>query len=149
MASLITLIALTLIFFIIRKHTGPAHLAMIAGLSVYELFATDATDWLVRTMPELNPDFVSAVLYIALVAACPLILYFRSNKGGLTGLLRLLEALLFAGLMTALISAELAHFVSFDVLSQQIANFLKEIEGTIVLVGVATAYLDILCFHRR
>ena len=67
----------------------------------------------------------------------------------MTGLLRLIEAGIFALLMTSLLAEPLAYFFQFDGLSHQIADFVRSIEGYIVLAGVATAYIDILFIRNR
>lgn len=147
MAVIVVLAALTLIFFVIRKHTGPAHLAMIAGLSVYEMFGVQLVNAIVPAV-GLEQELIKHAVYVALVAAFPLLLYLRSSHGGMHGLLRVIEAAMFAAIMTSLLAEPLAYFIPFDNLSSDIANFIKSIEGSIVAVSVAAAYLDILFLRR-
>ena len=148
MVIIITLAALAFLFFAVRKHTGPAYLAMIAGLSVYEMFGRDFADWLRQLSINLPADTLDMIIYALLILVFPLILYFHSSRGGMTGLLRLAEAAIFAVLMTSLLAEPLSYFFQFDGLSHQIAAFVKSIEGYIVLVGVVTAYIDILFIRR-
>jgi hypothetical protein len=136
------------LFFLVRKHAGPAHLAMIAGLSVNTLFGPQLLDLVAHFFPEAHLATVAQAVYLTLILFFPLLLYLRSARGGLSGLLRLIESAIFAALLTALISDSLAQFFEFDVIARQIADFIKSIEGYIVLAGIVSAYLDILLYHK-
>ena len=144
MVICITLAVLAFLFFAVRKHTGPAHLAMIAGLSVYEMFGRDFANWLRSLSINLPADTLDMIIYTLLILVFPLLLYFHSSRGGMHGILRLAEAAIFAILMTSLLAEPLAYFFQFDGLSHQIAGFVKQVEGYVVLAGVATAYIDII-----
>ena len=148
MIILITLVALFVLFFFVRHHTGPAHLAMIAGLSVYELFGVQFSEWIHSFATGMPLDLIKTIVYVALILVFPLILYLRSSRGGMSGILRISEAALFSALLTSLLSATLAKYISFDGLATQISSFISSIEGTIVLVGIASAYFDILLYHK-
>jgi hypothetical protein len=148
MIVICALIIFFAIFFLVRKHAGPAHLAMIAGLSVFTLFHTQFADLLHRLIPTAPIETLEQALYLLLIVFFPLLLYFRSARGGLSGLLRLVEAAIFAILLTALISDPLSRFFEFDVIARQIADFIASIEGYIVLAGIVSAYLDILLYHK-
>ncbi len=146
MVIIIALAVLVFIFFFLRKHTGPAHLAMIAGLSVFELFGLGLVQWLhgldfLRAAPE---SLLKNSVYLALIVAFPIILYLRSGRGGFGGIFRFIEALIFAAVMVSLISEPLAYFFPFDSLATQISNFIQTIKGPIVAVGVIAAYVDLL-----
>ena len=148
MIILITLVALFVLFFFVRHHTGPAHLAMIAGLSVYELFGVQFSEWIHSFATGMPLDLIKTIVYVVLILVSPLILYLRSSRGGMSGILRIAEAALFSALLTSLLSATLAKYISFDGLATQISSFISSIEGTIVLVGIASAYFDILLYHK-
>ena len=148
MVIIATLVALFLIFFFVRHHTGPAHLAMIAGLSVYEMFGTQFADWIHKLLTGVPLDLIQTGVYIALILLFPVLLYLRSSRGGMFGILRVVEAALFSALLTSLLSATIAKYVTFDSLATQISNFITSIEGTIVLVGIGAAYFDILMYHE-
>lgn len=148
MIILITLVALFVLFFFVRHHTGPAHLAMIAGLSVYELFGVQFSEWIHSFATGMPLDLIKTIVYVALILVFPLILYLRSSRGGMSGILRIAEAALFSALLTSLLSAILAKYISFDGLATQISSFISSIEGTIVLIGIASAYFDILLYHK-
>lgn len=148
MTIIIALVAFTLIFFVIRKHLGPAHLAMLAGLSVYEMFGVDCTNWLSSQL-NTSTELMGHALYLVLVAVFPLILYLHSARGGLHGILRIAESVMMAILLTALISEPLAYFFPFDDLAHQISDFVISIEGPILVAGIVTAYLDILFLRNR
>lgn len=146
MVIIIALAVLFFIFFFLHKHTGPAHLAMIAGLSVYELFGLGLVQWLhglefLQAAPE---NLLKSTVYLALIVAFPIILYLRSGRGGFGGIFRFVEALLFAVVMVSLISEPLAYFFPFDSLATQISGFIQNIKGPIVVVGIIGAYVDLL-----
>lgn len=147
MVIIATLVILFLIFFLLKHHAGPAHLAMIAGLSVYNMFGVQFADWLHQNIQNVPPDLIKTILYLALITVFPLLMYLRSRRGGLGGILRIAEAAIFAVIMTALLAAPLAKYLPFDTLSGQIATFIANIEGPLVLVGIISAYIDIL-FYR-
>lgn len=148
MVIIAVLVGLFALFFFIRHHSGPAHLAMIAGLSVYEMFGVQFTEWLHKAASGIPLELAQTIIYLALILVFPLLLYLRSHRGGLFGILRIAEAAIFACIMTALLSATIAKFLPFDSLSGQISNFISSIEGPLVLVGVIAAYLDIMLYHE-
>jgi hypothetical protein len=144
MVIIITLIILFTLFFLIRKHTGPAHLSMIAGLSVYALIGHQLTDLIANNLTAASIPLIENLVYVAFILVFPLILYLRSGHGGLGGILRIVEAAIFATIATALLSGPLAYFFPFDALSTQIHTYITSIEGPLITIGIAAAYLDIL-----
>lgn len=148
MVIIITLIVLFIILFFIRHHTGPAHLAMIAGLSVYEMFGANFADWIHKLLDSVPLEYIQSGVYVALILIFPLVMYIHSSKGGLYGALRVIEAAVFATLLTALLSSTLSQYLPFDTLAVQISTFISSIEGPLVLVGVLSAYLDIMLYHE-
>lgn len=144
MVIIVALAILFFIFFILRRHSGPAHLAMIAGLSVYEMFGEGLAKWLSDMWTAVPDTILKYSVYLALIVVFPLLLYLRSGHGGLRGILHVIEALIFAAVMVSLISEPLAYFFQFDNLSTQISAFIKNIEGTIVVIGIVSAYFDLL-----
>ena len=148
MVFLASLVILFLVFFFVRHHAGPAHLAMIAGLSVYEMFGVQFAEWLHKVVSQIPIDLSQVIIYLALILVFPLLLYLRSHRGGLFGILRIAEAAIFACIMTALLSATIAKYLPFDSLSAQISGFISSIEGPLVLVGVISSYLDIMLYHE-
>lgn len=148
MVILITLIVLFAIFFVIRKHVGPAHLAVVAGVSVYQTFGEQLVDMLGKVIEGASLDLVGHCVYLALVLVFPLLLYFHSSHGGLFGILRIIESAAFAALLTSLISGPLAYFFPFDTLATQIFDWIKTFEGPIVVFGLVTAYIDVIFYHE-
>ena len=63
------------------------------------------------------------------------------------GILRIAEALLLSALITSLLAPSIAEWFAFDDLSRQILGFINANLGVIMMVGIGTAYLDIL-FYR-
>lgn len=147
MVIIAVLITLFLIFFFLKRHSGPAHLAMIAGLSVYGMFGVQFSEWLHKLFAQIPLDLAQTIVYLALILVFPLLMYFRSHRGGLFGILRIAEAAIFACIMTALLSATIAKYLPFDTLATKISGFISSIEGPLVLVGVISAYIDIMFYH--
>ena len=144
MVIIIALAVLFFIFFFLRKHTGPAHLAMIAGLSVYQMFGEGLANWIQSLITAAPMQVIQHSVYLSLIVVFPLILYLRSGQGGLGGIFRFAETLIFAAVMVSLISEPLAYFFQFDNLATQVSSFIQSIKGTIVVVGVVAAYFDLL-----
>jgi len=142
------LVILFALFFFVRKNAGPTFLAIIAGLSVYSLFHQMFTDFIVSIFPAAPANLVNQCLYIAFILIFPLILYFRSSRGNIAGLFRLINAGVLAILLTSLLSDSLATYFAFDVIARDIADFVEKAKGIVVLVGVIFAYIEIL-FYRK
>lgn len=148
MVIIITLAVLFGLFFVVRKHIGPAHLAVIAGLSVYEMFGHQFAEYIQKLAENAPIELIENCLFLAFVLIFPLILYLRSYNGGLFGILRLAEAVIFAALLALLIAPALSYFFPFDNLANQIVAQIESFRGIIVLIGVLTAYFDILMYHE-
>ena len=148
MAIIIAAAALLLLFFVVRKHNGVMHLAMTAGLSIYALLGETFAGWLQNVFHDADFELLKMIIYVILVVGFPMLLFFKSSRGGLTGLLHVAETILTTAIVITFIAEPLAYFFSFDALSVQILDFIKTIEGQMITVGVITAYLDILLTHR-
>ena len=147
MILIAVLVALFIVFFFIRHHFGPALLAVIAGLSVYDMFGVNFADWIHKMLDQVPLDIIQSGVFVALILVFPLILYIHSSKGGLFGILRIAEAAVFATLLTAFLSATISKYISFDTIAVQISNFILSIKGPLVLVGVLAAYFDVMMYH--
>lgn len=148
MVIIATLVALFLLFFFLKRHAGPAHLAMIAGLSVYEMFGSQFVEWITKISDKIPAGLADTGVYVMLILVFPLLLYIRSHHGGMYGILRVAEAAVFAAILTALLSATLAKYLPFDTLSSQISGFISSIEGPLVFAGVIAAYVDVMVYHE-
>ena len=148
MVLIALLIALFVLFFFIRHHIGPALLAMIAGLSVYEMFGVDFTKWIHQLLSAIPVEVVQSGVFVALILVFPFLLYLRSSHDSLFGILRIVEAAAIAMLLTVLLSSTIAKYLSFDTIAIQISNFISSIKGILVLVGVLFAYFDILVYRK-
>lgn len=147
MVILIALAAFFALFFLTKKHGGPAHLAVIAGLAVYETCGEQFASWISSINSAIPEDIIKSGVYVALVAVFPLLLYIRSPRGGLGGIFHIIEAAVFAIVLTSLLSPVLADFFTFDSLAETIAEMIEKYEGPIVVVGVISAYVDILIYR--
>ena len=144
-AALAILFAL---FFVLKKHVGPAHLAVIAGVTVYDTFGTDVVNGLLNVVHDVPRTLLEVIVFLILVLGLPLLLYLRSSRGGLFGILRLIEALLFSALLVSLCAWCINYFAPFDAIGKNIVDFIAKYKGIIMLAGVLSAYFDIL-FYRE
>lgn len=136
------------LFFLIRKHIGPAHLATIAGLSVYEMFGRDFVSFLERNIQGSSAELIDSLVYLALILVFPMILYLHSARGGLFGVLRIAEAAVFAALLTSMVAGVLVKIFSFDQIANDFLGFINQVKGPILMGGILAAYLDII-FYRE
>jgi hypothetical protein len=144
MVIIVTLALLLLAFFFLRKSSSAALLAMIAGLAVFEMFGLDLANQIQIWFPEWDLWIIEKVIYFALILVFPMILYARSGRGGLHGILRLAHTAVIALFLTALLAQPLSEIFAFDDLSRDVATWIGSIQGIVVIVGLIGAYLDIL-----
>ena len=144
MVLVVTLAILLLVFFLLRKNSGAAVLAMIAGLATYNMFGLDLAAQIHGWIPDWNQWVIEKVIYFVLVLGFPLLLYTRTGRGGLHGILRLVHTIVVAIFLTALLAEPLSEIFAFDDLSSDIAAWISGVQGIVVIVGLIGAYLDIL-----
>jgi len=149
MAIIVTLALFLLIFFILRKNSGAAILAVIAGLATYKMFGADLAATIHGWTLSMEQWAIDTIIYFALILIFPMLLYFRSGRGGLFGILRLAQTIVFALFLTALLAHPLAEIFNFDELSRTIASAIVSFQGPIVAAGLAGAYIDILFFRSE
>ena len=147
MVIIIVLALLFAAFFVVRKHMGPAVLAAIAGVAVVEAFSPQILQMLHNANFGLPDEKLKALIYLVFVVGFPMLLYFKSSRSGMLGILRIAEALLFSALLTSLLAPSISEWFAFDDLSRQVLGFISANLGLIMMVGIGTAYLDIL-FYR-
>ena len=144
MIIIISLAVFFLIFYLVRHRIGPANLAVIAGLAIYDMFGSNITSIIHNLLTNVAESDIRGLVFLLLVVGFPMILYFRSHGNGLFGILRIAEAALLAALLTILIAPTLSGFFGFDTLANSILGVINSFREPIVLIGVAAAYLDIL-----
>ena len=144
MIIIISLAVFFAIFYLVRHRIGPTNLAVIAGLSIYEMFGDNIVSLVRNIFNNFPENTLKSIIFLLLVVGFPLILYFRSRGRGLFGLLRIAEATLLSALLTILIAPTLASFFTFDTLANNILGFITSCKHTIVLIGIIGAYLDII-----
>ena len=147
MVLAVVLAALLLLFLLVRHNVGVPFLAMIAGVAVYEGWGESAVQQIMQWFPGADYQLLQLGLYALLVAVFPLVLYMRAGKIGLFGVVRIVESIVFAVVLTILLSAPLASVFSFDTLAYQISCWLENIRGIAMIVGILFAYVDTLLFH--
>ena len=134
-------------FFVVRKHIGPGILAVIAGVAVDAAFSPMLVDFFHSINFGLPDGKLKALISLVLIVGFPMILYFKSSRGGMFGILRIAEALVMAALITALLAPAISEWFAFDDLSRNILAWINSVRGIIMMSGVGLAYLDIL-FYR-
>ena len=143
----IVMILLCAAFFAVRKHIGPGILAVIAGVAVDAAFSPMLVDFFHSINFGLPDGKLKALISLVLIVGFPMILYFKSSRGGMFGILRIAEALVMAALITALLAPAISEWFAFDDLSRNILAWINSVRGIIMMLGVGLAYLDIL-FYR-
>ena len=93
---------------------------MIAGLAVYRMFGQQVVEGLGDVVGFATRDIIDSVLYLILILGMPILLYFKSGRGGLGGILRLAEAAAFMILLVILTFSQLGQFFYIDQLSKDI-----------------------------
>ena len=146
MVILVVLAVFFGIFFLMKHRIGPTQLAVIAGLSVYDSFGSQFANFLHKFFQNISVEHLTSIAFLLFVVFFPLILYFRSHKGGLFGIFRIAASAVLATLLATLIAPILANFFTFDTLSNDIVGFFNNIRTTVILVSIASAYLDILFY---
>ncbi len=134
------------VFLLLKHRIGPTQLAVIAGLSIYDSFGTQFANFLHSFFQNISTEHLTSVAFLLFVVLLPLMLYFRSHKGGLFGIFRIAASAVLAALLTTLIAPIVANFFVFDTLSNDIIGFFNNIRSTVILISIVTAYLDILFY---
>jgi hypothetical protein len=147
MVIAVVLIALFILFYLLKKHIGPTLLAIIAGSAIFEMFGKDISEMICKLINNAPYSIVASCVYVVLVFVLPLILYIRSGHGGLYGLLRVFEALSISALLALLCSSQIATAFPVDELSTNILTGIADAKNFILAGGVAIAYFDILFYH--
>ena len=143
----IVLILLFAAFFAVRRHIGPGILAVIAGVAVDTAFSPMLVNFFHSINFNLPDGKLKALISLILIVGFPMILYFKSSRGGMFGILRIAEAFVMAALITTLLAPAVSEWFAFDDLSRNILAWINSAQGIIMMVGIGAAYLDIL-FYR-
>ena len=147
MVLVVVLAALLLLFLLVRHHVGVPFLAMIAGVAIYQVFGVQLAETLCGFSSSLDQWWVEKALYVLFVAAMPILVYFRVGKSGLFGVMRIIESIIFALMLTILLAGPLSDIFSFDNTSRELANMIENIRNIAMLVGTILAYVDVF-FYR-
>lgn len=147
MIIIATLVVLFLVFFMLRKNVGPTVLAILAGLSVYEMFGVDIANSISHQISGVPLELIKNCIYLVFVLLFPILLYVRSHRSGLFGLFRLLEAAVISVLLTSLLASTISYFCPFDSLAKDILGFIATIKGPVLMASIIAAYLDVILYH--
>ena len=135
------------LFFFLKKHVGPAHLAVIAGISDYESFGKNIISLVKEATKTAPTELIEVIVFLVLVVGLPMLLYLRSGRGGLFGILRIVEAAIFSALLVSLCSWCITQFFPIDDLSNTILKYINTYKGIIMASGIGFAYFDILMYR--
>lgn len=138
-----------IIFYVLKKHVGPAHLAVIAGMCVYDSFGHNLVDGVAKVVHSAPRSLLEVIIFLTFVLILPFILYLRSGRGGLFGILRIIEAATFSALLVSICSWCISYLIPLDSLSTSILSGINTIKGIIVVAGIAFAYFDILVYREN
>lgn len=138
-----------IIFYVLKKHVGPAHLAVIAGMCVYDSFGHNLVDGTAKVVHSAPRSLLEVIIFLTFVLILPFILYLRSGRGGLFGILRIIEAATFSALLVSICSWCISYLIPLDSLSTSILSGINAIKGIIVVAGIAFAYFDILVYREN
>ena len=116
---------------------------MIAGLAIYSSFGMVFAEFLNRLIPVLDLGLLQNILYLVFVALIPLVLYFRMGHSCLLGAVRIIGSIIFALMITVLVSGIVSTYLSFDTLTGQIVGWISGIRDILMVVGVIFAYVEI------
>lgn len=148
MVIIATLVALFLVFFMLRKNIGLTVLAILAGLSVYELFGVNIAEFVHNQILSGVPlELIKNLVYIVFILVFPILLYVRSRRSCLFGIFRLAEAAIIAVLLTSLLASSISYFCSFDPLAKDILAFINNIKGPVLMGSIIAAYLDVILYR--
>ncbi len=149
MALAIILAVLIVAFILIRHHVGVPFLTMIAGLAVYEAFGAGFAATVAQWIPAISEGLADQIIYCALVAVVPLVLYFRVGRSGLFGIMRIIESIIFALMLTVLISGVVSSYFPLDHYSARILDWINGVKGVLMMAGVLMAYVDVFFYHSN
>lgn len=147
MVLTVLLVALFAIFFLLKRRIGVSLLAAIAGVSVYDMFGKEVSKFLAQAIHHAPKDLISAAIFFAFVLIFPLVIYFRSSKGGLFGVFRIVAAALFATIITSICASRVVTYFPADTISNQVIQFIEQFKGLILACSIAAAYIDILLYR--
>ena len=149
MIIIAALVVFFIIFYVLKKHVGPAHLAVIAGMCVYDSFGHNLVDGAAKVIHSAPRSLLEVIIFLTFVLILPFILYLRSGRGGLFGILRIIEAATFSALLVSICSWCISYLIPLDSLSTSILSGINAIKGIIVVAGIAFAYFDILVYREN
>jgi hypothetical protein len=148
MILLAVFVGLFLVFFLLGRYSGPAHLASIAGIAVNAEFGGRLVDMVVGVTGEGTRDLVVMGVYLMFVLIFPMILYLKSHRFK-HGLIEAIQTAIFALLVVTIIADPLSHLVGYDGLSVTINQLLDTYLPYILVVATATGYFDILMYRNK
>jgi hypothetical protein len=141
-------VGLFLVFFLLARYSGPAHLASIAGVAVNAEFGHYLVDWTTKLSGESSRDLVTMIVYLVFVLGFPMVLYLKSHRFK-HGPVEAAQTAIFALLVVTIIADPLSRLVTYDAASVNITQVLDTLMPYILVVATATGYFDILMYRKH
>lgn len=135
------------LFFFLKKPTGAAGLASIAGLFLYDSFKTIVADQLTKIITSVPRGLIEVALFASLIIIFPLFLHLFSRRGHLFKIARLIESLIFAAFLVLVGSWCITYFISVDPLSANILRTVSPFKHLIILAQAVLSYLNLLLYR--
>ena len=139
------LVALFLVFLLLKRHVGPAILASFAGCTVYNSihgFSGSLSD-----LTHIPSNTISLILFLLLVLVLPLIIYILSAKNWSPMIVRILFSAVAAVVITSFCTSITDFYEINDAIGKNILNFITANYNIIDPVGILFAYFDTI-FYR-
>ena len=130
------------LFFFLKKPTGAAGLASIAGLFLYDSFKTIVADQLTKIITSVPRGLIEVIFFASLIIIFPLFLHLFSRRGHLFKIARLIAAFL-----VLVGSWCITYFISVDPLSANILRTVSPFKHLIILAQAVLSYLDLLLYR--
>lgn len=140
------LVALFVIFFVLKKHVGTAILASFAGAVVYE--AVNGFFVTLHKITNIPLDAIENVAFLILVLGLPLIVCFFSKRSWSPTPFRVITCVVFSILIVSLCTGFIRAIIPLDDLSKNILNFITEYRGVISTISIIVAYFNVLLPHK-
>ncbi|MDR0398147.1 MAG: hypothetical protein LBH36_03140 [Candidatus Nomurabacteria bacterium] len=141
-------VGLFLLFFLLGRYSGPAHLASIAGVAVNTEFGGYLVDWIVKLSGEASRDLVTVIVYLVFVLGFPMVLYLKSHRFK-HGPVEAAQTAVFALLVVTIIADPLARLIDYDTISIAITGVLDSLTPYILVAATAAGYVDILMYRKH
>ena len=145
MIIIIALIVLFVIFFILKKHVGPAILASLAGVTVYN--STYGFYPFLQNIIKIPSSTIANIMFLILVLVFPLVIYIFSSKNWSPMIIRIPTSIIAAVVIVSFCTGLVDFYSMTDAIGKNIINFITSYCGFINIAGIALAYFDTIIYR--